>query len=178
MPIVIAAVPLAASTSNLPGSETTVLSLSSFASTLYGFITLVDKQSISTLVPESELESELPTMISLTHYGSSFLFDHWHRMVPFETGRRTVGPLRLWPIDLFPLMADGGLSINLHYNMPHAIILTAINKSAADISDRHTRAVVTHITIIIQMGYKCVRVRYQLHVSGLRGDSCEPLKRI
>ena len=40
MPTVIAAVPLAASTSNLPGSETTVFSLSSYASTLYGFITL------------------------------------------------------------------------------------------------------------------------------------------
>ena len=53
MPIVIAAVPLAASTSNLPGSETTVFSLSSYASTLYGFITLSDKQSISTLQYES-----------------------------------------------------------------------------------------------------------------------------
>ena len=53
MPIVIAAVPLAASTSNLPGSETTVFSLSSYASTLYGFITLSDKQSISTLESES-----------------------------------------------------------------------------------------------------------------------------
>ena len=49
----IAAVPLAASTSNLPGSETTVFSLSSYASTLYGFITLSDKQSISTLESES-----------------------------------------------------------------------------------------------------------------------------
>ena len=45
--------PLAASTSNLPGSETTVFSLSSYASTLYGFITLSDKQSISTLESES-----------------------------------------------------------------------------------------------------------------------------
>ena len=53
MSIVIAAVPLAASTSNLPGSETTVFSLSSYASTLYGFITLSDKQSISTLESES-----------------------------------------------------------------------------------------------------------------------------
>ena len=53
MPIVIAAVPLAASTSNLPGSETTVLSLSSYASTLYGFITISNKQSISTLESES-----------------------------------------------------------------------------------------------------------------------------
>ena len=53
MPIVIAAVPLAASTSNLPGSETTVLSLSCYASTIYVFITLVDKQSISTLESES-----------------------------------------------------------------------------------------------------------------------------
>ena len=53
MPIVIVAVPLAASTSNLPGSETTVFSLSSYASTLYGFITLSDKQSISTLESES-----------------------------------------------------------------------------------------------------------------------------
>ena len=53
MPIVIAAVPLATFTSNLPGSETTVFSLSSYASTLYGFITLSDKQSISTLESES-----------------------------------------------------------------------------------------------------------------------------
>ena len=45
--------PLAASTSNLPGSETIVLSLSFYASTLYGFITLSDKQSISTLESES-----------------------------------------------------------------------------------------------------------------------------
>ena len=45
--------PLAASTSNLPGSETTVFSLSSYASTLYGFITLSDKQSISPLESES-----------------------------------------------------------------------------------------------------------------------------
>ena len=45
--------PLAASTSNLPGFETTALSLSSYASTLYGFITLSDKQSISTLESES-----------------------------------------------------------------------------------------------------------------------------
>ena len=53
MPTVIAAVPLAASTSNLPGSEATVLSLSSYASTLYGFITISGKQSISTLESES-----------------------------------------------------------------------------------------------------------------------------
>ena len=53
MLIVIAAVPLAASTSNLPGCETIVFSLSSYASTLYGFITLSDKQSISTLESES-----------------------------------------------------------------------------------------------------------------------------
>ena len=53
MPIVIAAVPLAASTSNLPSSETTIFSLSSYASTLYGFITLSDKQSISPLESES-----------------------------------------------------------------------------------------------------------------------------
>ena len=53
MSIVIAAVPLAASTSNLPGSETTVFSLSFYASTLYGFITLSDRQSISTLESES-----------------------------------------------------------------------------------------------------------------------------
>ena len=53
MPIVIAAMPLAASTSNLPGSETTVFSPSSYASTLYGFITLADKQSISMLESES-----------------------------------------------------------------------------------------------------------------------------
>ena len=51
--IVIAAVPLAASTSNLPGSETTVVSLSSYASTLYGVMTLSDKQSISTLESKS-----------------------------------------------------------------------------------------------------------------------------
>ena len=48
----IAPVPLAAFTSNLPGSETTVFSLSSYASTLYGFITLSDKQSMSTLESE------------------------------------------------------------------------------------------------------------------------------
>ena len=53
MPIEIAAMPLAAFTSNLPGSETIVFSLSSYASTLYGFITLSDKQSISTLESES-----------------------------------------------------------------------------------------------------------------------------
>ena len=45
--------PLVTSTSNLPGSETTVFFLSSYASTLYGFITLSDKQSISTLESES-----------------------------------------------------------------------------------------------------------------------------
>ena len=53
IPIPIAAVLQAASTPNLPGSETTVFSLSSNASTLYGFITLSDKQSISTLESES-----------------------------------------------------------------------------------------------------------------------------
>ena len=53
IPISIAAVLQAASTPNLPGSETTVFSLSSNASTLYGFITLSDKQSISTLESES-----------------------------------------------------------------------------------------------------------------------------
>ena len=53
IPISIAAVLQAASTPNLPGSETTVFSLSSYASTLYGFITLSDKQSISTLESES-----------------------------------------------------------------------------------------------------------------------------
>ena len=45
--------PQAVSTPSLPGSETTVFSLSSYASTLYGFITLSDKQSISTLESES-----------------------------------------------------------------------------------------------------------------------------
>ena len=55
IPISIAAVLQAASTSNLPGSETTVFSLSYYvyASTLYGYITLSDKQSISTLESES-----------------------------------------------------------------------------------------------------------------------------
>ena len=53
MPIVIVAVPQAVSTLNLPGSKTTVFSLSSYAFTLYGFITLSDKQSISTLESES-----------------------------------------------------------------------------------------------------------------------------
>ena len=53
IPISIAAVLQAASTPNLPGSETTVFSLSSYASTLYGFITLSDKQSISPLESES-----------------------------------------------------------------------------------------------------------------------------
>ena len=55
IPISIAAVPQAVSTPNLPGSETTVLSLSWYIS--YNmhmvFITLVDKQSISTLKSES-----------------------------------------------------------------------------------------------------------------------------
>ena len=53
MPIVIAAVPLAASKSNLLGSETTVFLLTPYASTLYGFITLSDQKSISTLESES-----------------------------------------------------------------------------------------------------------------------------
>ena len=53
MSIVNVAMPLAAYTSNLPDSKTTVFSLSSYASTLYGFITLSDKQSISTLESES-----------------------------------------------------------------------------------------------------------------------------
>ena len=53
IPISIAAVPKALSTPNLPGSETTVLSLSSYISYIYGFITLVDKQSISTQESES-----------------------------------------------------------------------------------------------------------------------------
>ena len=66
MPIVIAAVPLAASTSNLPGSETTVLSLLSYASTLYGFITLSDKQSISTL--ESESVAAVAAVAMLNNY--------------------------------------------------------------------------------------------------------------
>ena len=45
--------PQAVSTSNLPGSETTLLSLSWYISYIYGFITLVDKQSNSTLEFES-----------------------------------------------------------------------------------------------------------------------------
>ena len=50
----IAAVPQAVSTPNLPGSETTVLSLSWYISYINGFIIiLVDKQSISTLESES-----------------------------------------------------------------------------------------------------------------------------
>ena len=49
IPILIAAMPQAASTSNLPGFETTLLSLSWYISYIYGFITLVDKQSNSTL---------------------------------------------------------------------------------------------------------------------------------
>ena len=53
IPISIVAVPQAVSTPNHPGSETAVFSLSSYASTLYGFITLSDKQSISTLESES-----------------------------------------------------------------------------------------------------------------------------
>ena len=53
IPISIAAVPQAVSTSNLPGSETTLLSLSCCISYIYGFITLVDKQSNSTLESES-----------------------------------------------------------------------------------------------------------------------------
>ena len=53
IPISIAAVPQAVSTPNLPGSETTLLSLSWYISYIYGFITLVDKQSISTLESES-----------------------------------------------------------------------------------------------------------------------------
>ena len=53
MSIVNVAMPLAAYTSNLSDSKTTVFSLSSYASTLYGFITLSDKQSISTLESES-----------------------------------------------------------------------------------------------------------------------------
>ena len=54
IPISIAAVPQAVSTSNLPGSETTLLSPSWYISyIIYGFITLVDKQSNSTLESES-----------------------------------------------------------------------------------------------------------------------------
>ena len=53
IPISIAAVPQAVSTPNLPGSETTLLSLSWCISYIYGFITLVDKQSNSTLESES-----------------------------------------------------------------------------------------------------------------------------
>ena len=46
--------PQAVSTPNLPSSETTLLSLSWYISyILYGFITLVDKQSNSTLESES-----------------------------------------------------------------------------------------------------------------------------
>ena len=52
-----AAVPQAVSTSNLPGSETTLLSLSWYISYIvhiyYGFMTLLDKQSNSTLESES-----------------------------------------------------------------------------------------------------------------------------
>ena len=54
VPISIAAVPQTVSTPNLPGSETTLLSLSWYISyIIYGFITLVDKQSNSTLESES-----------------------------------------------------------------------------------------------------------------------------
>ena len=53
IPISIAAVPQAVSTSNLPGSETTLLSLWWNISYIYGFITLVDKLSNSTLESES-----------------------------------------------------------------------------------------------------------------------------
>ena len=53
IPISNAAVPQAVSTPNLPGSETTLLSLLWYISYIYGFITLVDKQSNSTLVSES-----------------------------------------------------------------------------------------------------------------------------
>ena len=53
IPISNAAVPQAVSTPNLPGSETTILSLSWYISYIYGFITLVDKQSNSTLESES-----------------------------------------------------------------------------------------------------------------------------
>ena len=53
IPISIAAVPQAVSTPNLPGSETTILSLSWYIFYIYSFITLVDKQSISTLESES-----------------------------------------------------------------------------------------------------------------------------
>ena len=45
--------PQAVSTPNLPGSKTTLLSLSWYISYIYGFITLVDKQSNSTLESES-----------------------------------------------------------------------------------------------------------------------------
>ena len=45
--------PQAVSTPNLPGSETTVLSLSWCIYIIIGFITLVDKQSNSTLESES-----------------------------------------------------------------------------------------------------------------------------
>ena len=53
IPISIAAVLQAVSTSNLPGSETTLLSLLWYISYIYGLITLVDKQSNSTLEFES-----------------------------------------------------------------------------------------------------------------------------
>ena len=53
IPISIVAVPQAVSTLNLPGSEITLLSLSWYISYIYGFITLSDKQSISTLESES-----------------------------------------------------------------------------------------------------------------------------
>ena len=53
IPISIVAVPQADSTPNLPGSETTLLSLSWYIYYIYDFITLVDKQSNSTLESES-----------------------------------------------------------------------------------------------------------------------------
>ena len=53
IPISIAAVSQAVSTPNLPGPETTILSLLWYISYIYGFITLVDKQSNSTLEFES-----------------------------------------------------------------------------------------------------------------------------
>ena len=59
IPISIAAVPQAVSTPNLPGSETTLLSLSWYISYIYGFITLVDKQSNSTLKSEAMLNNAL-----------------------------------------------------------------------------------------------------------------------